>query len=97
MDKKNRTVIQIQTDRKLNKILEDHVSKGGRRILILSLHDDDVIVSGDEDLVNIANRNKGDITINELKQQLKALGEPPQKDHGLKFIKTEVHETWPCY
>ena len=61
MDKKKGTIIQIQTDGKLNRILKDYVSRGGRRVLIFSLHDDDIIVSGVEDLVNIANRNNGDI------------------------------------
>ena len=81
---KNRSVIQIQNDRKLDKKHEEHVSKGGRRLVSFSLRGDDVIISGDEASVNISVNE--DITIKELKNQIKALGEPIEKGHNLKYI-----------
>ena len=81
---KNRSVLQIQNDRKLDKKHEEHVSKGGRRLVSFSLRGDDVIISGDEASVNISVNE--DITIKELKNQIKALGEPIEKGHNLKYI-----------
>lgn len=81
---KNRSVLQIQTDRKLDKKHEEHVSKGGRRLVTFSLRGDDVIISGDESSVNLAVNE--DISIKELKNQIKALGEPKEKGHNLKYI-----------
>ena len=55
------TVVQIQSDQKFDKKHEEHVSKGGQRIVSFSLCLDDVIISGDEASVNIA--VKEDISI----------------------------------
>ena len=90
---KNRTVIQIQTDRKLDKKHEEHVSKGGRRLVTFSLRGDDVIISGDESSVNIAVNE--DISIKELTNKLKALGELKEKGLNLKYIQKEPSKLLP--
>ena len=90
---KNRTVLQIQSDRKFDKKHEEHVSKGGRRIVSFSLRGDEVIISGDEASVNIA-ANK-DISIKELKNKLKALGEAKEKGTNLEYIVTESSRLLP--
>ena len=90
---KNRSVIQIQTDRKLDKKHEEHVCKGGRRLVSFSLRGDDVIISGDDSSVNIAVNE--DISIKDLKNKLKALGEPQEKGHNLKYILKEPSRLLP--
>ena len=84
---KNRSVLQIQADRKSDKKDEEHVTKGVRRLVCFSLHDDNIIISGDELSVKSV-ENEG-ITIKELKEQLKALGEPSEKGHKLKFVQSK--------
>ena len=81
---KNRSVKQIQTDRKFDKKHEEHVSEGGRRLVCFSLRGNDVIISGEDSAVKIVEDE--DITIKELKNKLKAMGEPEDKGHNLKYI-----------
>ena len=89
---KNRTVLQIQSDRKFDKKHEEHVSKGGRRIVSFSLRGDEVIISGDEASVNIAVNE--DISIKELKNKLRALGETKEKEN-LNYIVNESSRLLP--
>ena len=49
---KNRSVLQIQADRKSDKKDEEHVTKGVRRLVCFSLRDDNVIISGERVLRN---------------------------------------------
>ena len=90
---KNRSVLQIQTDRKNDKKLEENVTKGGRRIVCFSLRDDNVIMSGDELSVQIVENE--DITIKVLKEQLKAIGEPREKGHNLRYVQSKPYRLLP--
>ena len=81
-----RTSKQINADKKFFKDLEQHIEKKKRRVLVLSLHDDIVRISGEEKSLEIldSKRDLTHTTLSEIITYMRAYGE--NSEETFKYV-----------
>ena len=78
----------MKIDQNFDKKLSDHVCKNGRRTLCLSLRGTQVVLSGEENCVNLALENKEEMTVGELMEAIQVIGSE-EEDEEMRFKTSE--------
>ena len=87
---KQRTNKQINSDFKFDKELEKLVNKECRRVLVVSLRGDTVVISGEKSSLDLVN-SREDLTIKDLINHMKELGESSSTDDFVYDSTAELH------
>ena len=87
---KQRTNKQINSDFKFDKELEKLVTKECRRVLVVSLRGDTVVISGEKSSLDLVN-SREDLTIKDLINHMKELGESSSTDDFVYDSTAELH------
>ena len=87
---KQRTNKQINSDFKFDKELEKIVTKECRRVLVVSLRGDTVVISGEKSSLDLVN-SREDLTIKDLINHMKELGESSSTDDFVYDSTAELH------
>ena len=80
--------ITMNVDKKFDKVLSEHVSKNRRKTLCISVRGTQVVLSGEENCVEVALENKDEMTVGELMETMKVM-EVEEEDDEMKFKTTE--------
>ena len=83
--------ITMNVDKKFDKVLNEHVSKNRRRTLCISVRGTQVVLSGEENCVEVALANKEEMTVGDLIEAMKVLG-GAEEDEEMKFKTSEKIE-----
>ena len=78
----------MKIDQNFDKKLSEHVCKNRRRTLCLSLRGTQVVLSGEENCVDLALDNKDEMTVGELMEAIKVMGSE-EEDEDMRFKTSE--------
>ena len=82
---------QIKADQNFEKMLKEHVTGKGRRTLCISVRGSQVVLSGDEESVVLANSNLDELSVADLIDAMKEM----EKDHDATRYKTTEKVIFP--